>query len=85
MTVKKTDQDWKAELSPAQYHVLREHGTEPPGSHPLNHEKRKGTFVCAGCDLPLFKSETKYDRWSSANHSRKLGGRRKSCSGKYDR
>jgi peptide-methionine (R)-S-oxide reductase len=41
--------------------VLREEGTERPGTSPLNGEKRKGTFACAGCDLPLFKSETKYE------------------------
>jgi peptide-methionine (R)-S-oxide reductase len=44
-----------------QYNVLRNHGTERPGSSALNKEKRKGTFVCAGCDTPLFSSETKYE------------------------
>ena len=48
-------------LTPAQYDVLRKHGTERPGTSPLNHEKRKGTFACAGCDLPLFSSDTKYE------------------------
>jgi peptide-methionine (R)-S-oxide reductase len=48
-------------LTPAQYRVLREHGTEPPGSSPLNKEHRAGTYHCAGCDLPLFSSTTKFD------------------------
>jgi peptide-methionine (R)-S-oxide reductase len=59
--ISKTPEEWKKLLTPAQYSVLREEGTEYPGSSPLNHEKRKGTFVCAGCDLPLFESKTKYD------------------------
>lgn len=56
-----TSEQWKAKLTPAQYHILREEGTEKPFSSPLNEEKRKGIFVCAGCDLPLFPSEMKYD------------------------
>ncbi len=56
-----TDADWKKRLSPAQYHVLRQEGTERAGSSPLNEEKRPGVFVCAGCDLPLFTSEMKYE------------------------
>jgi peptide-methionine (R)-S-oxide reductase len=48
-------------LTPAQHHVLREHGTEPRGSSPLNKEKRAGTFRCAGCGEPLFASDTKYE------------------------
>ncbi len=59
--VTKTDAEWRQILSPEAYQVLRHEGTERPGSSPLNHEKRKGTFACAGCDLPLFSSETKYD------------------------
>ena len=59
--VTKTDAEWKRLLTPQQYYVLREHGTEYAGSSPLDREKRKGTFHCAGCDLPLFSSETKYD------------------------
>ena len=59
--VQKSDSEWRALLSKAQYEVLRLHRTETPGSSPLNHEKRNGTFVCAGCALPLFKSETKYE------------------------
>jgi peptide-methionine (R)-S-oxide reductase len=53
--------EWKKRLTPAQYHVLRDEGTEAPGSSPLNNEKRKGRYHCAGCDLPLFTSEQKYD------------------------
>jgi peptide-methionine (R)-S-oxide reductase len=56
-----SDEEWRRRLTPEQYYVLREHGTERAGTSPLNHEKRAGTFVCAGCDLPLFSSETKYD------------------------
>jgi peptide-methionine (R)-S-oxide reductase len=59
--IEKTDAEWQKLLTAAQYQVLRKHGTEPPGSHPLNHEKRKGIFACAGCDLPLFDSETKFE------------------------
>ena len=56
-----TDSDWKTRLSPEQYRVLRQHGTERAGSSPLDNEKRKGTFVCAGCQQPLFESETKFN------------------------
>jgi len=59
--VEKTDDEWRKILTPAQYSVLRKEGTEYPFSSPLNKEKRKGTFVCAGCDLPLFDSKTKFD------------------------
>jgi peptide-methionine (R)-S-oxide reductase len=58
---KLTDAEWKKRLSPEQYHVLRHEGTEAPFSSPLDREKRKGTFHCAGCDLPLFTSDMKYD------------------------
>jgi peptide-methionine (R)-S-oxide reductase len=57
----KSDDEWRRLLSPAQYDVLRRHGTERPHSSPLNGEKRKGIFACAGCDLPLFSSDTKYE------------------------
>jgi peptide-methionine (R)-S-oxide reductase len=60
----KTDSEWRATLTPQQYKVLREHGTEPPGSSPLNHEKRDGTFVCAGCGQRLFSADTKYESGS---------------------
>ena len=66
----KSDADWKAVLTPEQYHVLREHGTEHRGSSPLNHEKRAGTFRCAGCGKPLFSSDTKFESgtgWPSFN------------------
>jgi peptide-methionine (R)-S-oxide reductase len=59
--IEKADEEWRRLLTPAAYTVLRRHGTERPGSSPLNHEKRKGTFACAGCDLPLFSSETKFE------------------------
>ncbi len=59
--IEKTPEEWRKQLTPAQYNVLREAGTERPYTSPLNHEKRKGTFACAGCDLPLFASETKFD------------------------
>jgi peptide-methionine (R)-S-oxide reductase len=56
-----TPEEWREKLTPAQYSVLREHDTERPFTSPLDKEKRAGTFACAGCDLPLFSSETKYD------------------------
>ncbi|MBI2716831.1 MAG: peptide-methionine (R)-S-oxide reductase MsrB [Rhizobiales bacterium] len=56
-----SDAEWRKRLSPTQYDVLRKHGTERPGSSALNGEKRKGTFACAGCDLPLFSSDTKFE------------------------
>jgi peptide-methionine (R)-S-oxide reductase len=59
--VEKPDAEWKRILTPAQYDVLRRHGTERPFSSPLDHEKRKGTFACMGCDLPLYSSDTKFD------------------------
>jgi peptide-methionine (R)-S-oxide reductase len=59
--VSHTDAEWKAMLTPQQYHVLRRAGTERPYSSPLNNEKRAGTFTCAGCKLALFSSATKYD------------------------
>ncbi|MGP8124104.1 MAG: peptide-methionine (R)-S-oxide reductase MsrB [Xanthobacteraceae bacterium] len=59
--VQKSVEEWRRQLSAAQFNVLREHGTERPYSSPLNNEHRKGTFACAGCALPLFSSETKFD------------------------
>ena len=56
-----TDAEWKKRLSPAQYEVLRHEGTERAGTSVLNAEKRKGRFDCAGCDLPLFGSEAKFE------------------------
>jgi len=59
--VRKTDDEWRDALTPDQFHVLREHGTEPRGSSPLNTEKRPGTFVCAACGQPLFSSDAKFE------------------------
>ncbi len=59
--VEKTDAEWRAQLTPMQYDILRKHGTERPYSSPLLKENRKGIFACAGCDLPLFSSDTKFD------------------------
>jgi peptide-methionine (R)-S-oxide reductase len=56
-----SDAQWRQRLSPQQYAVLRDEGTERPGSSVLNHEKRPGTYHCAGCDLPLFSAAAKYD------------------------
>ena len=56
-----TNAEWKERLTPLQFEVLRKQGTERPGSSILNDEKRDGTFVCAGCELPLFTAETKYE------------------------
>ena len=58
---KLTDAEWRKRLSPEAYDVLRKHSTERAFTSPLNHEKRKGTFACAGCDLPLFSSNTKFE------------------------
>ena len=59
--LKLADAEWKKRLTPQQYDVLRHEGTEYPGSSPLNGEKKKGMFHCAGCDLALFSSDTKYE------------------------
>jgi peptide-methionine (R)-S-oxide reductase len=59
--VEKSQDEWKSSLTPEQYKVLREHGTERAFTSPLNAEKREGTFVCAGCGQPLFTSDTKYE------------------------
>jgi peptide-methionine (R)-S-oxide reductase len=60
-SVDKTNEEWRETLSPSQYHVLREHGTERAGTSPLNHEKRAGRFYCAACGNPLFASATKFE------------------------
>jgi peptide-methionine (R)-S-oxide reductase len=60
-TVTKTDAEWQALLSGEAYTVLRKEGTEYPGSSPLLQEHRKGVFACAGCALPLYRSEDKFD------------------------
>ena len=59
--IEKTDAEWRAQLTPEQYEILRNQGTERPGSSPLLKEHRKGIFACAGCDLPLFSSDTKFE------------------------
>jgi peptide-methionine (R)-S-oxide reductase len=59
--MKLSDAEWHKRLDDAQYNVLRKHGTERAGTSPLNKEKRKGTFACAGCDLPVFSSDTKFE------------------------
>jgi peptide-methionine (R)-S-oxide reductase len=62
--VQKSKAEWQKELSPEQFHVTRQHGTERPFSSPLNVEKRQGMYVCSSCGAPLFKSDTKYDSGS---------------------
>ena len=59
-----SDEEWRARLAPETFKVLRKHGTERPGTSPLNDEKRPGTFVCAGCHQALFPSGTKYESGS---------------------
>ena len=59
--VAKSDAEWKKQLSPATYDVLRHQGTEVPFTSPLNNEHRKGIFACAGCGLDLYSSDTKFD------------------------
>ena len=59
--LKLSQAEWKQRLTPAQFRVLRQEGTEPAGSSALNDEKRRGAYHCAGCDLPLFSSEAKFD------------------------
>ncbi len=62
--MEKSDDEWRKELTPAQYEVLRKHGTEPPGTSALNTEKRKGIYLCAACAQALFDSGTKYESHS---------------------
>lgn len=59
--INKTEEEWKASLTPEQFRVLRKHGTERAGTSPLDKEYGKGTFKCAGCGTPLFSSETKFN------------------------
>ena len=59
--IEKTDAEWRAQLTPQQYAILRQEGTERPFTSPLLKEHRDGTFACAGCDLPLFSSKTKFE------------------------
>ena len=65
-----TEAEWRKLLTPEQYHIMREHGTERPGSCALNYEKRAGAFYCAGCGQKLFGSKTKFESgtgWPSFN------------------
>ncbi len=62
--VKKTDEEWRRDLTPEQYHVTREKGTERPFSGEYDKTKDKGTYVCVACGNPLFSSDTKYDSGS---------------------
>ena len=55
------NKDWDADLTPEQNYILKQEGTEPPGSSPLNNEKRQGAYHCAGCGIKLFKSDMKFD------------------------
>ena len=55
------NKNWNPELSPEQNYILKEEGTEPPGSSPLNNEKREGSYHCAGCGIKLFDSTMKFD------------------------
>lgn len=59
--VQKTDKEWQETLTPEQFHVLRKHGTERAGTSPLDKVYDEGTYVCAGCGLPLFTSDTKFN------------------------
>jgi peptide-methionine (R)-S-oxide reductase len=68
--VTRTDAEWRALLTPEQFHIMREHGTERAGSCALNWEKRPGVFSCAGCEQPLFESKRKFESgtgWPSFN------------------
>jgi peptide-methionine (R)-S-oxide reductase len=68
--VTRTDAEWRERLTPEQFHIMREHGTERPGSCALLYEKRSGAFSCAGCDTPLFESTLKFESgtgWPSFN------------------
>ncbi|MBD1807040.1 peptide-methionine (R)-S-oxide reductase MsrB [Microcoleus sp. FACHB-SPT15] len=59
--ISKTEEEWRKVLTPEQFQVLRKHGTERAHTSPLDKQYGKGTFVCAGCELPLFSSETKFN------------------------
>ncbi|MBD2355898.1 peptide-methionine (R)-S-oxide reductase MsrB [Tolypothrix sp. FACHB-123] len=59
--ITKTEEEWRKALTAEQFHVLRKHGTERAGTSPLDKQYAQGTYLCAGCDLPLFSSETKFN------------------------
>jgi peptide-methionine (R)-S-oxide reductase len=59
--ITKTEEEWRKTLTPEQFHVLRKHGTERAGTSPLDKQYAQGSYLCAGCDLPLFSSDTKFD------------------------
>ena len=59
--IKRSDEEWKKELPPETFYVMRKHGTERAGTSPLNKEHRPGMYACAACGLPLFESSTKFD------------------------
>ena len=68
--VTRSDEEWRKLLTPEQYHVMRSHGTEAPGTCALLLEKRPGRFICAGCDRPLFETQRKFESgtgWPSFN------------------
>lgn len=68
--VTRTDAEWRERLTPEQFYIMREHGTERPGSCALLHETRQGSFACAGCDTTLFESSLKFESgtgWPSFN------------------
>ena len=62
--IKKTEEEWRRELTPEQYHVMREKGTERPFTGEYDKSKERGMYVCAGCGNPLFSSDTKYESGS---------------------
>ena len=59
--LKMKSKDWDSNLTPEQNYILKQEGTEPPGSSPLNNEKREGTYLCARCGIKLFESNMKFD------------------------
>lgn len=59
--IKKTDAEWRAQLTPEQYRITRQHGTERAFTGPYHDSKEKGTYTCVSCGLPLFDSDTKFD------------------------
>lgn len=61
ITIRKSEEEWRAKLTPEQYRVTRRHGTERAGTSPLNYEKRSGTYHCVCCDHPLFRSAAKFE------------------------